>query len=162
MKNQPAPSERHSPLTRLKAALGQVANATMQYGKDVATGKKLMEGLKQHDGAIDGLISHGANELATVLLTGNPAPVYARSLSPQDQDTSHEIEPMAEGEVAAQPAGEIVTHEQAKAATHHEVTVNQNAGEDMQQTLFQSSLGQLVNRIRSLSPSQEPQREITQ
>lgn len=156
--NQIAP--RQSPLERLTAGLKSMAKSGMEYGKEVVTGKKLVEGLKQNDGAVDGWLSHGANELATVLLTGNPAPVYTRSLAPTDQD-----QPPAAAPEPGSPeplATPITSHAQAKDATHHEITVNRDAGEDMQQTLFQSSLGSLVDRVRSLSPQKEPEMEMTQ
>jgi len=138
-------------LQRLTGGLMKIATSIMQYGKEVVTGQKLMEGLKQNDGAVDGWLSHGANELATVILTGNPAPVYTRS--PLSQDELADVSPAS---VEAEPGGleplatAITSHAEARDATHHEVTVNQNAGEDMQQTLFQSSLSNLVDRVRSL------------
>ncbi|MEZ6098154.1 MAG: hypothetical protein R3E01_04210 [Pirellulaceae bacterium] len=153
--------QKPSAMQRLSDGMGQFGNHVMQYAKEVATGQKLIQGLSQKDGALDGWLSHGANELATVLLTGHPAPVYTRSLSPADQDQSTDLgaEPPQEP-LLQQPASDIGSHAEAREATHQEVTVNRDAGEDMQQTLFQSSLSNLVDRVRSLSPSREPFREM--
>ena len=159
------PSQQTEPRTpvmdRLLSLMGHASKQVMQYGKDVVTGKKLIEGLKQNDGVIDGLISHGANELGTVLLTGQPAPVYTRSMSPQDQDQQLEIDEAVAPERNDIQAGEIVSHAEARQATHHEVTVNQNAGEDMQHTFFQSSLSNVMDRVRSLSPTKQPEMEMS-
>ena len=77
-------------------AMAQGVENTKQYGKEVVTGQKLWEGLKQNDGALDGWIAHGATELANMMLHGHPAPVYARTLSPAHQQS--EVEHTAHGE----------------------------------------------------------------
>ena len=84
-----------------RSVLQKMAESAKQYGKDVITGKKLWEGIKQNDGAVDGWVAHGATELANMLLHGHPAPVYARTLGPADQQA--EVEHQASVDVQLPP-----------------------------------------------------------
>lgn len=79
-------------------SVAQGIENSKQYGKDVITGKKAWQGLKENDGALDGWIAHGSTELANMLLHGHPAPVYARTLSPahQQAEVTHEQEAQPE------------------------------------------------------------------
>ncbi|MCA9194635.1 MAG: hypothetical protein KDB03_22845 [Planctomycetales bacterium] len=67
---------------RAKEGVRQIVD----YGKDVIQGKKLVEGLGQQDGALQGWLAHGSTELVNMMLAGHPAPVYARSFSPADTE----------------------------------------------------------------------------
>ena len=153
-------------LQRLKESAQRGIDNTVQYAADVATGKKLWEGITTNDGAVDGWIAHGANELTTVFLTGNAAPVYSRSLSPMDT-SSPDIAPEQADQAPAQdqaasvqPINEIRTHQQAKAANNQSVTVTDSPAEEMNETMFQSSLGKLVDRIRNMNPAMQQEKEL--
>lgn len=87
----------------MDSAAQGLANAK-QYGKDVVSGKKLWEGLKENDGALDGWIAHGSTELANMMLHGHPAPVYARTLSPAHQQSEVEQDGPGKGGEAEQQA----------------------------------------------------------
>jgi len=88
----------------VKEAMAQGLDNAKQYGKEVVTGQKLWEGISQNDGALDGWIAHGSTELANMLLHGHPAPVYARTLSPAEQQS--EVESTVHGQATVENQAE--------------------------------------------------------
>ena len=94
----------------LKTSAADGMRQAIQYGKDVATGKKLVEGLSKNDGAFQGWMAHGSTELANMLLHGHPAPVYARSLSPADTEgqPSVDLQQVADQQIAPQASEKSV------------------------------------------------------
>ena len=110
-------------------ALKQGLENSKEYGKEVITGKKLWEGLKENDGVIDGMLAHGATELANMLLHGHPAPVYARSLAPSEQ------QPEVVTSVHGEPAN-------AKSQTQRQAAVDIELPQEMSLELYQRSMVQ--------------------
>lgn len=135
------------------AAKGAISNGlqqAMQYGKEVATGKKLMEGLSQNDGAFQGWMAHGSTELANMLLHGHPAPVYARSLSPADNEGQPSAEPVQDNEppaIAPTKQNDVGVHGPKKEASSLEH--------------FQSSVGKICQSTEPSHQSPEVQRQVS-
>lgn len=146
--------QRRSVVERLTEKSKEMVNAGMeqalQYGKDVATGKKLMEGLSQNDGAFQGWLAHGSTELANMLLHGHPAPVYARSLSPAD----------TEGQSSAEPQQETA-QEVAAPSRQNETGVHGPQKDPASQHQFRSSVGQLCQECEATRDAPEMQRQMS-
>lgn len=134
--NQELSAKDRSLIQRMTASVmesvAQGLENSKQYGKDVITGKKAWEGLKENDGALDGWIAHGSTELANMLLHGHPAPVYARTLSP--------------------------AHQQAEVAQGQESQPEQQASQDV--TLSPSMSLELYQRGMQAEQHQEQQQEL--
>ncbi len=134
--------QKPSPLERLQIHMQQGMDSVMQYGKEVVTGQKLIEGLSMNDRAFDGWMAHGSTEVANMLLHGHPAPVYARSLSPLDNSVGVQG-PEQDTEVETTPQQVETSHGPAES-----------------ELSFQSSIGDLMSRLQDMAPSQTPEKEM--
>lgn len=113
-------------LDKAAEVIGNAAAATGQYIKDVVTLKKFGENFLKGGEAFDNWFAHGANEAANMVLHGQPAPIYSRSVSPDmSQESVVEaslVEPAQEASMSVEPV-------QSESALDKAIEMAQNAPE---------------------------------
>ena len=100
-----------------------------------------------NDGTLTSHFAHGANEMANALVKGELAPLYARSLSPAS---------------AHQPHQAMVDEAQLPSVPQQEPAVTSHGPDmDAHDQKMEAGFQQITDRLNSMTPAPEKQKEMT-